>query len=350
MKKNKFPFLLMTMLSSLVLSSCQNNKLDVSIFIYNNDTFVSSLIASLETRLDEAELTYSTHNAELSQIKQNEAIVSAIDQDASSLLLINLVDRLSASAIIEKAATKNKSIIFFNREPLLQDMKKGLEGNQNLYYVGTNPSFEGQAQAEMISSLFSSPDNLNSFYDKNGDGIIQTVLIKGEIGHQDTENRCNAVLESLAELGYKTEVLSSTYCDWDKQLAFESMLEIYENFSSEIELVISNNDDMAIGAIDAMVQSGVFKEEESYLQPFPVLGVDGTEIGLNYIERGLMFGTVKNEGSKQADAIYRLAEAILNNSSIDSSFPYSINEENHSIYCLGEGIVSSKDNFKFPES
>lgn len=338
------------LLLASTISSCSSSRLDVSIFIYNNDTFVSSLLASLETSLTAANFLYSTHNARLSQIEQNDAIVSAIDNDASSLLLVNLVDRLSASAIIEKAATKNKPIIFFNREPLIQDIKKGLEGNSSLYYVGTNPYSEGAAQAEMISTLFSSPSNLNSFYDKNGDGIIQTILIKGEIGHQDTENRCNAVLESLESLGYTTEVLSSTYCDWDRQMAFESMTEIYGNFGSQIELVISNNDDMAIGAIDAMIASEVFKEEEDYLQPFPVLGVDGTEIGLNYIERGLMFGTVKNEGSKQSDAIIKLTNAILNGVSIDSSFPYEINEENHAIYCEGEGIMSSKSNFQFPES
>lgn len=337
--KKKISFILSSLVSTSLLFACQSESKDVSIFIYNNDTFVSSLLVALEDALEDKEMTYETHNAQLSQMKQNEKIVEAIDSGKSKILWINPVDRLSASAIIEKANTKDVPIVFFNREPLLEDIKKGLEENPNLYYVGTDPSFEGQTQANMVSELFGSPTSLSSTYDRNGDGVIQIVLIKGEIGHQDTEERSNSCLESLQALGYETEVLSSAYCNWDKDLAKESMLEIYEDYGEQVELVVSNNDDMAVGAIDALLELEVFKEEEDFVQPFPVLGVDGTDIGLDYIRRGLLYGTVKNEGSKQADAILRLTDYILNNREIDSSFPYTINEENNAVYCEGEEIT-----------
>ena len=338
MKKIKQSLSLM-LISSLLLTSCENDKVDVSMYIYNSaDTFMFSLQKGIEGHLSELGYSYNVYDAKLSQIVQNEAIVNSMDKKDSRLYVVNPVDRLSAGAIIEKANKNDYPVIFFNREPLSQDMELGRKQNKNLFYVGTDPTFEGKTQAKMLMPILGPADNLNRFYDRNEDGIIQMILIKGEIGHQDTDRRSDGALEEFAENGYKVSVLESVYCNWNRELASQSMEKIIDDYGSQIELIVSNNDDMALGAIDSLLKAGIYKEEEGFVQPFPIVGVDGTNVGLDYIRRGLLYGTIKNDGELQSEMVSELAKRILNNQEIDSSFPFPT-DDGYSFYVEGNGVT-----------
>lgn len=73
-------------------------------------------------------------------------------------------------------------------------------------------------------------------------------------------------------------------------------------FGDSIELVIANNDDMALGAIDALKASDLTKDE------WPaVIGIDGTDVGLEAVKNKEMIGTVYNDKEGQADAMLNLA-------------------------------------------
>jgi len=105
--------------------------------------------------------------------------------------------------------------------------------------------------------------------------------------------------------------------------------------------VFSNNDDMALGAIDFLLGAGVFVEgRQPKEQPFIIIGVDGTPVGLEAIYRGLIFGTVNNDNAAQSSAILTLADYIINGRDF-ASFPYTITS-GHFIYIDG-GIIT-RDN------
>lgn len=336
-RNNKIRFTLYLALS-LTMSSCSTEKRDVSLFIYNTkDSFIYSLQTEIENSLTKKNYTYKTYDAELSQIVQNENIIDTIDEAKSKILFINPVDRLSASAIIEKVSDKDVPVVFFNREPLTIDMENGRKKNPNLFYVGTDPTFEGKTQVKLLENIFGDPKSLSSTYDKNGDGKIQMVMIKGEIGHQDTERRSKAVLNQFAEDGYQVEVLTSTYCNWSKETAYNNFQDIVRDYGDKIELIVSNNDDMAIGAIDYLLEKGIFSKDYD-TQPIPVVGVDGIDVGLDYIRQGLLYGTVKNEGKQQAETIISIADVLLKGGVIDDTFPYETND-GYTFYVEGKGIT-----------
>lgn len=320
--KNKKIFIL----TSLLLTSCNTNKLDVSIYAYNlEDTFIASLVSSIELEMKEKNYKYTIFDSKNSQIEQNRQLINDIENDNSSVFVLNMVDRLAASSIISKVKKTNKPIIFFNREPLLSDLNL----YEQCYYVGTNPYLEGTLQAEMTASLFGDPQNLNKEYDKNGDNKIQLVLLKGEIAHQDSELRSNAYLETLKEKGYEVEVLTSRYCSWEKEKGYEEMKNVYQEFSSQIEMISSNNDDMALGAIEYLKTQNVFNN--NYL---PIIGVDGTTNGKKAIEEGFLYGTVINDNVKQAKMISYFINCFVNNKKIDISL-----SNNHCIYIDGKTLT-----------
>ena len=319
-----------------LLVSCGEKKTEASVFIYNeNDTFIRSLNHALQAELDGKGYSYSVKYASNSQIQQNESIVDARDSGNSKRRFINLVDRLSSGAIIDKVSKKDIPVIFFNRQPLDSDRIRGRKTNKNIFFVGTDPLFEGSSQAKRVETLFKTEDGLFSEYDKNHDGVIQLALLKGEIGNQDTEKRSNSALNTLKTDGYQTEILASSYCNWSRDEAKVVRKDWYEQFGDKIELVLSNNDDRAIGAVDYLIENDLVSDNPSDSLPFPVFGVDGTDIGIQYRQKGLLSGTVKNEEKKQAKTCVEIADCLLNNKELPDDFTETRANE-YTVYVQGE--------------
>lgn len=357
------------LLSSLILASCGTKSKDISLYIYDfKDVFIRSVREDITRVLSQRGYEYDIHDAQLSQITQNEQIIEDMDNKNSDVFIVNLVDRLSTSALIEKANKYNYPIIFFNREPLAEDMNKGRVENKNLFYVGTDPVYEGVTQAQMVMELFGGPEALDPKYDKNGDGVIQVLLVKGEISHQDTEKRTQGVIDEFKRVGYKINIVDSVYCNWSRNLAKQTMPDIMRDFGKDIEVVISNNDDMALGVIEYLQEEysktrthpeSSLKEESSYpynnsepnnsepetegpdenfTMPFPIVGVDGIAEGLKSIQDGYLYGTVKNNGKKQAETIVSLVDYIFGkDNALDGLKPNELRE--YAYYIKGEKIT-----------
>ena len=313
MKANK-PFLLGIM-ASLCLVSCGEEGLpSVAIFIYDSqDTFMTTLQEGI---LDELSGSFSTSlsYAERNQATQTVAAVSAIEGGADALI-INLVDRLSAGALIEKAYQEDVPIVFANRKPLTSDLDPTGSGEyaawvrENCFYVGSYPLYEGATQSEIVDSFFGGPEGFAaSSYDKNGDGIVQVALMKGEQGHQDAEERTMACLDELKRLGYSYELVATAYGNWERSSAFAETAEFP---LEDIELLYSNNDDMALGVIDflkTLLPGGAELVPESF---FPIVGVDATPAGRAAVDEGSMIGTVINDAAIQSEWIANLLSNIL---------------------------------------
>lgn len=152
MKKNsRFAGFLLSIISLISISvvSCGESNSHISLFIYSStDTFMQGYAEQIQDTLRD-KYNVVTFNGESSQTLQNDQIVGEINNDESKFLLINLVDRLAARTIIEKSATKEKPIVFLNREPLESD----LSGSRLAYYVGAKPESDGSLQAEIIDEF-----------------------------------------------------------------------------------------------------------------------------------------------------------------------------------------------------
>ncbi len=87
--------------------------------------------------------------------------------------------------------------------------------------------------------------------DKNGDGI-QYVMLQGEPGHQDATLRSEHAPKAIEEAGFQVEQLVADTAMWDKVKATDLMAAFISSQGlDKIEAVLCNNDDMALGAIEA---------------------------------------------------------------------------------------------------
>ena len=138
--------------------------------------------------------------------------------------------------------------------------------------------------------------------DKNGDGVIQYLMFEGEAGHQDAIVRTEYSVNTLMQQGIPMEKLSYAIANWSRAEAQSKMMQFYPEFQDRIELILSNNDDMALGVLDAYDKIGLPKDK----RPF-IYGIDGTVVGLEAVKKGNLMGTVYNDEQGQAKALFQLA-------------------------------------------
>lgn len=278
-------------------------KVHLGVAYYDQrDTFLNEMIAEMKIRMKEyetedLEMMMSIREAAGIQKTQNDQVKELLDAGCN-VLCVNLVDRADPSEIIDLAREREVPIIFFNREPVAEDLQQW----EGLYYVGADARQSGILQGELAAERIQADKNI----DRNKDGKIQYVVLEGEAGHQDAIIRTENAVETLKTKGIELEKLSYQIANWNRAQAQNRMEQLLGEYQNQIELVLANNDDMALGAIDAY-------EKRNYTESaLPVFfGIDGTDPGLEAVVNGKLAGTVYNDKEGQADAIVRLAAALV---------------------------------------
>lgn len=270
-------------------------KVGVTIYKYD-DNFMSLMRKALENEaatLKTAELLMN--DSQNNQSEQNNQVDVLLAKGVKALA-INLVDPAAAPTIIEKAKAANVPVVFFNKDP----GEAALKTYEKAYYVGANPQESGEIQGELITKTWKE----NPDWDLNKDGVIDYVLLKGEPGHPDAEARTKFVIEKLNANGIKTNKLQEDSGMWDAAQGKDKMQAWLSGPNGkQIEVVIANNDGMAMGAVEAMKAGGTV---------LPTFGVDALPEALQMVKADVMKGTVLNDGESQAKAVYALAVDLAN--------------------------------------
>lgn len=289
----------------LLLAGCQPSTPKITLFPYTmEDPYIRSLVEHIKDETRES-FRITLWDAQNSQVMQNEGIERAIAEGAD-LLIINPVDRLSAYTIILHAREHNIPVIFFNREPLRSDMDLW----DRVYYVGAKPAQSAELQADLVVDLFGgTPPDLNHL-DRNGDGRVQTIIFKGEQGHQDAEIRTTGVLSAFEKRNFPVDILAIEVANWSFTEAYEKSLPLLETYGETVELVISNNDAMALGVIQRLHDMGRAPSPGSP-RWIPLVGIDGIDEAVQAIRQGHLYGTVLNDSATMARAIAELTGDIL---------------------------------------
>lgn len=282
-----------------------------------DDTFMTGVRNAITLAAKDRNVRVDIVDGQNSQPAQNDKIDLFITKRVNALA-INPVDRTAAGVIIDKAKRANIPIVFFNREPLPEDMKKW----DKVYYVGAKAEESGAISGQLIVDYWKA----NPKADKNNDGILQYVMLKGEPGHQDAELRTKHSVEAVQAAGIKVQKLAEDTAMWDRVRGQEKMAAFIAAHGDKIEAVFANNDDMALGAIEALKAAGYFKGDK-YM---PVVGVDATAPALKALQEGTLLGTVLNDASNQGQATLNIAAVLAEGKKpTSSSIGYEITDDQY---------------------
>ncbi len=315
-------FVIIYTLSCLIcLPACSfgDEDTDVAVFYYSkDDAYLSSVRTDMDIAFNNLKLSYRNYDADSNQAKQNEQIDKAIKKGARAIV-VNIADAGSdsaASAIVKRAKEADIPLIFFNRA-VSEEIVKSYE---KCALVATDYEMAGKMQGELIGAY------LTESFDKvdiNKDGKISYVLFKGPSGNPEAEARskyslqyANAALEEngLNKLHFYDDSNENGYISddsegWSDDGVTKSMRKILSTYSEAngnmVELIIANNDQMAIGALNAIYEKGYNKAGG---RTIPIFGIDATEAAQEKIENGAITGTVRQDSETMADTIAQIVK------------------------------------------
>ena len=321
----------------VILTSCQNThkeeqkaSIRIGISLYRgDDTFINNICSVVEEKAKEYErengikVILDIQDAKGNQNTQNNQVERFISLGCD-VLCINPVDRMDASVIIDRAMTAEVPVVFFNRQPVEEDMNRW----DRLYYIGVDAKETAVFQGKMIVDLYQKrPEAV----DRNGDGVVSYVILEGETSHQDSLIRTELSIQTLKNGGVPIEKIAGGIANWERSQASALMEQWIHAYPDTIELVVSNNDDMALGAIDALERAGI--------DGMNVVGIDGTTPGLEALENGKLLGTVSANKEIYGSAIMELAASCALEKELPEEYPL----ENGTYYWTPQEILIHED-------
>lgn len=279
----------------------RDDAVRIGVAVYKeDDTYLSNMTAALQSDVDTycrdtgAKIYVTVEAAQESQATQNDQIDRFLSLNYD-VLCVNLVDRTDAGRIVDKARAADVPVIFFNREPVQEDLKSW----DKVYYVGSDARESAELQAGIVLARWrADPESL----DKNGDGVLQYIMLEGETRHQDTIIRTEVPIQILKDADIPVERLDGGQANWSRSQAGVLTEGYFQTHGGDIEMIFCNNDDMALGCADAVERLG--------LEFHNIVGIDGTPQGLAAVDEGRILGTVVMDYTAHGRAMFALARAL----------------------------------------
>ena len=153
----------------------------------------------------------------------------------------------------------------------------------NFCYVGADARQSGTYQGEIVAET----PNQGDF---NGNGTVDYVMIMGDPENIDAQHRTTYSIKALEDAGLKVNKLFEQRGDWDQTKGQELAATALTQFGNDVDVIFCNNDAMALGAYQAIVDAGRTVGEDIYL-----LGVDALAECVEMVNNGTMTGTVLND-------------------------------------------------------
>ena len=245
-------------------------------------TYLQDAIRQFDQEHDDVVFKLSDANAD--SARQLNDVETFIDQKVDALLVVPN-DPNIVKAIGKKAQKAGIPLIVVNRRPYDNDLDKYVTS-----FVGSDEIEGGRIQGNFIV------DSLNG---KQGN----TLILLGPLGQDAVTKRTQGNKEIFKEHS-NINIVAEQEGKWERDRG----LSIAENVlagQKSINVVVSNNDEMAIGAILASRKLGINDED------IIIVGLDATPDALEYLGKGLdatVFQSAKGQGYTGAETAYRAAK------------------------------------------
>jgi inositol transport system substrate-binding protein len=202
-------------------------------------------------------------------------------------IIVNPVDTSATEAITKAAAEAGVPLVYVNREPADVD-KLGPKAA----FVASDEKQSGTLETNAICKLL------------NGKGDI--LVIEGELSNQAAVQRTKDIHEVISKAPCNgMKVIAEQTAEWDRTKA-QNLMTNWLSKGMKYDAVISNNDEMAVGALQAMKAAGVDTKTAI------VGGIDATQDGLASMKAGdlkvTVFQDAAGQGKGAVDAALKLAK------------------------------------------
>lgn len=280
--------------------------LNIAFFTFeNSNTFTTYIRKGIENYGAQFGITVDNFDGKSDQAVQTDAIAVALQKGGYDILVVNPVDSGAGTTINAMCAEYGVPVIYVDRAP---DLVGGvLDEYDDAYYVGLGWSSPGQIQADAVYEAWTT--NMEAM-DKNGDGVLQYVILQGNIAQQNAIYRTEAIQTSFAAWDadgtMPNEMLDIQDGNWSADQGTQVMDVWNVRFGDEIEVVMCNNDAMATGAVESIKITGAYEDGTAPM----VYGINAIPDVWDLIEDGYMEGSVLTSPYQEAICVVQMAMNI----------------------------------------
>lgn len=268
------------------------DKISVVMSMPIRDEFWTSMENKATAKAQELNVDLQIYESQYDFTQQMSHVTTA-QVNGADAVIVGLVNNDSAQEIIDAAG--DMKVVFVNRQPDLSVLK-----DNEVVYVGTDETLYGNEQGKFLAEYFKAQNKTD----------INIVVLMGELGLDNVIKRTQSVKDSLAENGINATVVYEDTAQWDRAKAMDKFTQ-FMGTGTAFDAVICNNDEMALGCIEALNASGKAID-------FPIVGIDGTIGGCQAVKDGTMACTVLQDQGAQGEGVIICASGLVRGEPIDN--------------------------------
>lgn len=285
----------------------------ITLIMAQRDEWLSEMEAGAKNNCPDG-VMLETQDAQSDAAKQLQYIEAARNAGAAAII-INLVDPETAAQM--KEAAGDVPVVFVNRYPSDDSVL-----DDKCIYVGSDESTSGKFQGEWLAKHFQD----------QGRADIKYILINGIIGQTSTTLRTKSVLKALEDNGINaTEATAPLACDYDRAKAMEKFNPLIG--TANYDCIISNNDAMALGAIECLEQKGKDPAEK------PIVGIDASKDGRQAVKDGKLSMSVFQDPVGQGKGAIVAASNMADGKDIAQGSGYEKDPTGHVLWVPFEPVT-----------
>lgn len=253
------------------------------------DPFLAVLRNGMATAAKGEDAELRIENAQGDVARQLDQI-KALAASGVQAIIVTPVDTSATQAMSDAAAAANIPLVYVNRQPINLDT---LPGNQA--FVGSNEEESGTLQAAEVCRLLK----------QAGKAEAQVYVIMGDLANQAAVQRTQDVHDVMVDgrCAVTLVIRDEQSAGWSRSQA-RALMAGWAAAGQPFDAVIANNDEMAIGAIEAMKAAGIDGSK------VVVAGIDASRDGLAAMAAGDLDVTVFQDAAAQGARAVAAAVAL----------------------------------------
>jgi inositol transport system substrate-binding protein len=273
--------------TTLLCAAAQPATLGVSMALFD-DNFLTAVRANMKSRAQQLNTSIQFEDAQNDIGRQLNQIENFIAQKVDAII-VNPVDTDATPRITRLAVAAHIPLVYVNRLPRDRQLPQGVA------FVGSDETQSGTLQMTEVCRLL------------NGKGDI--VILMGELTNQSARQRTQDIQDVIARPPCQgIRVLDKQAANWKRTEAADLMSN-WLSAGLRPQAVVANDDEMAIGAIQALRQARL-------LAGTVVAGIDATADGLAAMKAGELKVTVFQNAPAQGTGAVDTALKLVRGESV----------------------------------
>lgn len=245
------------------------------------------------------------------------------------VIIVAPADVNNVPEITDMCDKRDVPVVYIMSEPEESEEIRWENENIRACYAGPDGIRSGTDQGAIVASL-------TNHGDINGDGVVKYIMLQGDPNDPTGCERTEHSIRELNESGFETEMILLQRADWEREKAEKVISDALSGVGREAEVIFCGNDEMALGAAEAVRDAGLKDGRDIY-----IIGAVGNVEAMRAILDGKMTGTVFDDYKAQAEWAGNQAASMIDGDTTERVFytnPTKItmgNAANMIEYCEG---------------